>query len=401
MGSESWSGAAARLRTVPHPAWMEIDLDALVHNAAVIRQAIPGYAALGTLVKANAYGHGIEMAARAAVLGGADQLIVANLDEALAVRGAGLVAPLLVAYPIPSDGVADAVAAQLELTVSGVESARRALEGWAAARASGLDSRLDLHIEVDTGMGRGGVAPQDLVEVVQMIDAQPAVNLVGIWSHLANGRDPVLSRQQTHSFESAVAQVAATGRTIPRRHLVATEAIFAQTAPAYEMVRVGLGFYGSLGIDFEPASELADLAAELRPAMTVKARPVRLEWMAAGSAVGYGQEWIAERRSLIATLPIGYADGWVRAYWPGASALVRGTRVPLVGRVSMDSVCADVTEVGDVTPDDEFVLLGGQGNERITPNDLARLRSSIPNEVFCSFGGRLARVYRGAADIPL
>lgn len=387
---------------MPHPAWIEIDLDALVHNAGVLRQAIPAYAALGILVKANAYGHGIEMAARAAVLGDADQLIVANLDEALAVRNAGIAAPVLVAYPIPADGVGDAVAAQqLELTVSGVESARWTLEGWAAAQAWGLEKRLDLHVEVDTGMGRGGVAPQDLVEVIQMIDAQPATNLIGIWSHLANGRDPELSREQTRRFESAVAQVAATGRTIPRRHLVATEAIFAQTAPAYEMVRVGLGFYGSLGIDFEPAAELADLAAELRPAMTVKARPVRLEWMAPGSAVGYGQEWIAERRSLIATLPIGYADGWTRAYWPGASALVRGTRVPLVGRVSMDSVCADVTDVGEVSIDDEFVLLGSQGTGQIWATDLARLRGSIPNEVFCSFGGRLARVYRGADDIPL
>jgi alanine racemase len=123
--------------------------------------------------------------------------------------------------------------------------------------------------------------------------------------------------------------------------------------------------------------------------------------MAPGSAVGYGQEWIAERRSLIATLPIGYADGWTRAYWPGASALVRGTRVPLVGRVSMDSVCADVTDVGEVSIDDEFVLLGSQGTEQIWATDLARLRGSIPNEVFCSFGGRLARVHRGADDIPL
>ena len=378
---------------MPHPAWIEIDLDALVHNAGVLRRAIPDHTALGILVKANAYGHGIEMAARAAVLGDADQLIVANLDEALVVRNAGLAAPVLVAYPIPPDGVADAVAAQLELTVSGVESARRTLEGWAAARATGLEARLDLHVEVDTGIGRGGVAPQDLVGVVQTIDAQPATNLIGIWSHLANGRDPELSREQARRFEAAVAQVAATGRTVPRRHLVATEAIFAQTAPAYDMVRVGLGFYGSLGLDFEPAAELADLAAELRPAMTVKARAVRMEWMPPGSAVGYGQEWIAERRSLIATLPIGYADGWVRAYWPGAEALVRGQRVPLVGRVSMDSVCADVTDAGDVNTEDEFVLIGGQSTERITPNELAGLRGSIPNEVFCSCGGRLPRDY--------
>ena len=376
-----------------HPAWIEIDVDALVYNAGVLRRAIPSHTALGLLVKANAYGHGLEMAARAAVLGDADQLIVANVDEALTIRRAGLAAPVLVAYAIPPDGVADAVQAELELSVTGLDSTRRTLDAWAAARARGLQGRLDLHVEVDTGMGRGGVAPHDLVDVVRQIDSQPDTNLLGIWSHLANGRDPTTSQEQTKRFEEAVSQMAATGRTVPRRHLVATEAIFAETAPAYDMVRVGLGFYGLLGLDFQPAPDLLDLAAELRPAMAVKARPVRLEWMPRGAAVGYGQEWRAERRSLIATLPIGYADGWSRAYWPGAWALVRGRRVPLVGRVSMDSVCADVTDATDITPDEEFVLLGAQGGDHITANDLARLRNSIPNEVLCDFGERLSRVY--------
>jgi alanine racemase len=122
---------------------------------------------------------------------------------------------------------------------------------------------------------------------------------------------------------------------------------------------------------------------------------VRLEVLPAGASVGYGGEWTAERRSLVATLPLGYADGWTRAYWPGASALVRGRRAPLVGRVSMDSVCVDVTDVGEVTIDEEVVLLGGQGAERVTPNELARLRGTIPNEVFCSFGPRLPRIHLG------
>jgi alanine racemase len=245
-------------------------------------------------------------------------------------------------------------------------------------------------------MGRGGVAPDALNEVVRLIDAARATQIAGIWSHLADGRDIALAGAQTRRFEAAVAAVAATGRSIPTRHLAATEAIFAGTAPAYEMVRVGLGFYGELGLGFEPSQAQAVLAADLRPAMAVKARPVRLEVLAAGASVGYGAEWTAERPSLIATLPLGYADGWTRAYWPGASALLRGRRVPLVGRVSMDSVCVDVTDVtdmGEVTMDEELVLLGGQGAERITPNELARLRGSIPNEVFCSFGPRLPRTY--------
>ena len=385
--------------TVAHPAWIEIDLDALVHNAQVLRRAIPATASLGVLVKANGYGHGLEMAARAALDGGADELIVANLEEGLEVRRATLDAPVLVAYPIPTDGVEEAVAARLELTVSGLDSARRLLGALNRPRARADDPQLKLHVEMDTGMGRGGVAPADLLEVVRMIDARPEISLSGIWSHLADGRDAAASGKQARRFEAALELVAASGRSIPFRHLVASEAVFAATAPVYDMARVGLAFYGELGVDFEPAPHLAALAGELRPAMTVKARPVRLEWMAAGSSVGYGGEWTAPRRSRIATLPIGYADGWARAYWPGASALLSGARVPLVGRVSMDSVCADVTDVASVTSDDEFVLLGSQGEESITATDLARLRNSIPNEVFCSFGGRLSRIYHQADDM--
>ena len=170
------------------------------------------------------------------------------------------------------------------------------------------------------------------------------------------------------------------------------------------MVRVGLGYYGELGLGVEPRPELAGLASELGPAMTVKARPIRVEALSAGATVGYGGEWRAERPSIIATLPIGYADGWTRSSWPGASGLLRGRRVPLVGRVSMDSVCADVTDVavdGEVTLDEELVLLGGQGAARITPGELARLRGTIPNEVFTGFGSRLPRVYLGEEAVPV
>jgi alanine racemase len=381
-----------RLSPLRHQAWIEIDLAALAHNARVLRRAIPAGARLGILVKANGYGHGLEMAARAALTGGADQLIVAALNEGLALRRAGIDAPVLVVYPIPVVAVAQAAEARLELSIGGSEGLRRLLAAW-ADRAAGSPAGLHLHVEVDSGMGRGGIAPGGLVEAVRLIDAAPGTTLAGIWSHLADGSDASVSGEQTKRFETALAEVAATRRALPARHLVATEAIFRGTAPAYDMVRVGLGYYGELGLGVEPSAEMATLAAALRPAMAVKALPVRLEPMPAGAAVGYGGEWVAARPSLIATLPIGYADGWVRAYWPGAEALVRGQRIPLVGRVSMDSVCADVTDVAGVTLDDEFVLLGAQGDERISPSELARRRKTIINEIFCSFGARLPRVY--------
>jgi alanine racemase len=378
-----------RLSSLRHQAWVEVDLAALAHNARVLRRAVPSHARLGILVKANGYGHGLEMAARAALDGGADQLVVATLDEGLALRRAGIDAPALVVYPVPPAAVELAVAAQLELSITGLAGGRRLLDEWRARRAVG---RLTLHVEVDSGMGRGGVQPDELLELIGLIEGAPATQLAAVWSHLADGSDTNFSREQVRRFDAALEAVAATGRALPPRHMLATEGIFCATAPAYEMVRVGLAFYGELGLGVEPAPAMAALAAELRPAMAVKARAVRLEEVVAGATVGYGGEWRAERPSLVATLPIGYADGWVRAYWPGAETLVRGRRVPLIGRVSMDSVCADVTDVDGVTLDDEFVLLGRQADERITPGELARRRNTIINEVFCSFGPRLPRV---------
>ena len=367
-------------------AWIEIDPAALTHNARVLRRAIPSSTRLGVLVKADGYGHGMAIAARAALEGGADLLVVATPDEGLALRRAEPDADILVAYTIPPDGVAEAIQARLEASVGGVDATRRTLD--AAAAAGGV---LRLHVEVDSGMGRGGVTPEDLLDVVTTIDASPAVELVGIWTHLANGMDSAPSQRQIETYEAALAAIAATGRALPTRHVAASEGLFVETSPPYDLVRIGLAYYGTVGVGIEPTPAMATLATDLRPAMTVAARPVRVEEAAAGTTIGYGSEFTTTRASRIATLPIGYADGWTRRYWPGAGALVRGRRVPLVGRVSMDSVCADVTDVDGVTADDTFVLLGAQGDLRITVEELALLRGTVANEVFCDFGPRLAR----------
>lgn len=381
------------------PAWVEIDADALVHNARVLRRATPPEARLGLMVKADGYGHGLVPAARAAVEGGADLLMVATLDEGLRLRAAGIDAPALVVYPVPPDGVGDALDANLQLSVAGLDSTRRLLEALRVRQPLAPRAVLELHVEVDTGMGRGGVAPADLATVLELIDAAPATRLVGVWSHLADGQNAAVTTPQVERYEAALASMAAAGRPTPLRHLIATEPLFAETAPAYDMVRIGIGYYGELGLGYEPTPRMAPLAAELRPAMAIHARPVRLERVEVGTPVGYGQEWRAERPSLIATLPIGYADGWSRRSWPGAEALVRGRRVPLVGRVSMDSICVDVTDVDGVSVTDTFTLLGADGDERIRASDLARLLGTIPNEVYCSFvGPRLGRVVRGAAE---
>ena len=180
---------------------------------------------------------------------------------------------------------------------------------------------------------------------------------------------------------------------LPPRHLSATGGLFAARASLYEGVRIGLGLYGLMPEGFPVGESAKSAFAKLRPAMSVKCRPLRVESFPAGTPVSYGGLWTADRPSRIATLPIGYGDGWARAYSPGASALVRGHRVPLRGSVAMDAVMADVTDVGDVGGDDEFVLIGAQGESEIVTNELARVRTTIPWEIVTSIAYRLPRVY--------
>lgn len=372
-------------------AWLEIDAGILRHNARTLRHAIPATTALGLLVKANGYGHGLVVAARAGVAGGADRLIVVSIEEALELRAAGIDVPILVVYALPDAALETAALAGIEVSVSGPDVVDRAVEAWTTVAGRLPDARLAVHLEVDTGMGRGGIAPADVLAAIEAMEAAPRIDLVGIWTHLADGSDPERSARQVERFEHACAAIVASGRSLPVRHIAATEGLVCETSPTLDMVRIGLGYYGELGVDVVPSPAMSPIAADLRPALAVKARPIRVEDLAAGSSVGYGSEWTATRPSRIATLPIGYADGWTRAYWPGSDVLVRGRRVPLVGRVSMDSVCADVTDLPGVTPEDEFVMLGAQGDERIGAVELARRRGSIPNEVLCDFGPRLAR----------
>lgn len=378
-----WSAHAVRL---------EIDLAALAHNVRVLRRATPQSAELGIVVKADAYGHGLVMVASTAAAVGADRLIVATFSEGLAIRDAGLKLPVLVVYPVPPLAIAMAARADLSVTVSGIESARALTDAWRRTRPA-TGEPLQVHVEVDTGLGRGGASPDGVAAVLAALREAPGLDIAGVWSHLADGTDPEATAAQTAGFRAAMSRMHASGLAGVTRHLVASDGFFAATAPVLDLARIGLAFYGELGLHARIAPCRAEAAATLRPAMTLKARPVRLEWMATGSTVGYGGEWRAERPSCIATIPVGYADGWKRGLWPGTEVLVGGRRAPLAGRVSMDSICVDVTDVGPMALDTEVVLLGAQGRDRITVNELAARAGTIPNDILASLGPRPPRVY--------
>jgi alanine racemase len=373
-------------------AWLEIDLASLRHNVGVIRRVVGASVAVAPVVKADAYGHG-SVAVAPALADVSDALCVATLDEALALRVHGVKGRIIVLYAVPLDGVADARAQAIELTLMSAQHLHSVRDQTAD------DSRtLGLHLAVETGFSRGGLTVADLVAVAAEVQADPHTVLMGIWSHLASASDAEPSRLQAHRFEEAISALVSSGASSPQRHLAASEGIFAATVPSYDLVRPGLAVYGVLDGAMVIAPHTEEEALALRPAMALKARAAAFSDVPSGGAVGYGGHWQASRPSRVAILPLGYGDGYARSSQPGAEVLVRGQRVPLVGVISMDAVAVDVTDIPAVGYEDEFVLLGTQGGQSVSAGELARQRNTIAWEVLCGMAARLERVYNRSAD---
>lgn len=344
--------------------------------------------------------------AAALVEAGADGLCVATLDEGLALRAAGIETRISVLYPIPPGRGPDAAAARLDVAVGDEGQLRELLSalaaGPAAARVGAAPARhpwpLGAQLEIETGLGRGGVAPARVVAVAAGIAESGAAVLNGVWTHFQATEDAERTAAQIGRFDAALAALAEAGITVPRRHVAASGGILVEGVPRYDAVRPGLMTYG-IAPDELPRSLLPPAAAALRPVMSLRARPVRVADLPEGHGISYGPTFVTRRPSRIATLPLGYGDGWSRSLSNRAGALVRGVRVPLVGNVAMDAVMADVTDVPGppVGLDDEFVLIGEQGEERITVPELAQARTTNSWEVVTTMSARLARVYHAAA----
>lgn len=402
---------AAALPPVPRTAWIEVDLDRIASNLRAVSAALPPGVTIEAVVKADAYGHGAEAVSVAALAAGATGLAVATLDEALELRAVGVDAPLMTLFPIPPDGVVEAARAGVAIAAGDPTLFDRSLAAY--ARAVGGDpggpGSLAVEICLETGLGRDGLFAAEAVAASRAIAAQPGVRLAGVWTHLQAPDNPTITARQLDRFVAGVASMAAAGIPVPRRHVLASGGIFAEVplargvgagrVPAFDGVRLGLALYG-----FVPDGQTADpgaatTVAALRPALSIRARPVRVADLDPGEGVSYGPDFVTTRRSRIATLPIGYADGWPRGLSNRAEALVRGRRVPLVGRVAMDALMADVTDVAGpaVTPDDEFVLIGEQAGASIPAGELARARTTITHEVVATLSRRLTRVYTASA----
>jgi alanine racemase len=390
--------ARAGLPPLRRTAWIEIDTAALVANLAILRQ-LSGGGLIYPVVKADAYGHGMVPVARVLAAAGADALCVATLDEALALRDAGVDTRILVLYPVPADGLAEA--ARRNITVAaGAGTMLADVLAMLARRTAGAP--LTIELEVETGLGRGGVRPPDAVAAAEAIVAGGAT-LSGVWSHLQETEVASITTAQVAAYEDALRRLRAAGISVPIRHLAASAAVVLQAVPRYDAARPGLATYGLIPDELAAAGlgldELAPAARALRPVLSLHARPVRVVDLEAGHGVSYGPTWRASRPSRIATLPVGYGDGWARTLSNNADVLVRGVRAPVVGNVAMDATMVDVTDVPGPLVDvaDEVVLLGRQGDLEIAAGEVARRRNTNSWEVVTAMSGRLTRVYDAPA----
>lgn len=361
--------------------WAEIDLAALERNLARVRAAAGG-AEVMLVVKADAYGHGAVPVAWHLLGHGVRSLGVGDSAEALELRRHGITAPILILGAIVRGEMEQVVRGGISVTVHTLFRAR------ALARAAEkMGSRVKVHLKVDTGMGRLGCAPERAPALAREIERSPHLELEGIATHLASpGPEGVKETERQLARFRRVLDVLKTEGIEPRwRHALASGGLLAAPPGEFNLVRPGLAVYGLSPHDRVPGVE---------PALTWKTQIVYLRDHRKGARIGYGGTWRAPGRCRIATLPVGYNDGYRYALSDQAHVLVRGRRAAVVGRVSMDYVMVDVTDVPDADVDDEVTLVGRDGAETITVADLARWADTIPYEILCGIGRRVVRTYR-------
>jgi alanine racemase len=359
------------LRNSIRPTWVEIDLRAFDRNVQSIVDRLEGGSKLIAVVKADGYGHGaVQLARRCEELPVA-MIGVALLEEAVELRRAGITLPLLVFGALSEGQVVEACEHDVIVGIPGPETLANA-----AKVARERDVRV--HVKLDSGMGRMGLVEAELADAVELIRAAPRLKVEAIYSHFATAdEDHPLTEEQRARFRTLVETLREAGLDAPLHHFANSAATLRGLVEPGDFVRAGIALY------------------TIEPVMRWRTEIVRLKELPPGHAIGYGATFHTRRPSRIATLPVGYADGYNRLFSNRGEVIVRGRRAPIVGRVSMDLVTIDVTDIADAAVGDEVVLLG----DGITVEELAAKLGTISYEVFCSVGARVPRVYLDGADI--
>jgi alanine racemase len=366
-------------------AWAEVHTGLISHNVAIVAQRTAPVQ-VWAVVKANGYGHGSVPAAQAALAGGATGLCVAIVDEGVALRRAGITAPILLLSEQPPELSDLIVGYQLTPTVTTTRGA-----AVLAASASAADQTVKVHIKVDTGMHRVGVAPNEVASLASFISSYESLTIEGVYTHFAVADDPshVANAVQLSAFNAVLDGLSSRGINPPLVHAANSAAALANEPSRFTMVRLGIAMYG-----LRPGPGVAELCAGLIPAMSIKARVSAVRWVEAGEAVSYGLVRPLTKGSLIATVPIGYADGVPRALGrTNIQVLLNGVPRSFAGTITMDQLMIDCESDSSVTVGDEVVLIGKQGEHSVTADDWAEALGTIGYEIVCGISPRIFRRY--------
>ena len=377
---------------MPVSTWVEVDLDRFAANLREIRACVAPGRDIFLVVKADAYGHGaVEMAAAAAAKG-VSILGVATLHEGIQLRRAGSTLPIVVLSPLLSGEIREAVAHGLDPTVCDLAFAQALSD---AARAADRPQRI--HVEIDTGMGRIGVREDEAEAFLAAVTALPGLRLASVFTHLpdGDGEDLSFSQDQMARFRALLARLEARGIRAPRVHAANSAGTVNLPESWFDWVRVGLLAYGH-----QPPHSRAPIALE--PVMSFKSRLVQVRDLPAGVPISYARTYVTPRPTRTGVVAVGYGHGYSWLLSNRGHMLVRGRRVPILGRVTMDLTMVDVTDVPDASVGDEVVLFGEQGDASLTLEEVASGSETIPYEIMCTIGKRVTRIYvRGGRPVRL
>ncbi len=362
-----------------------VDLECVRHNVVALRQRLGRGCSLMAVVKADAYGHGAEPVARAALEAGATTLGVATVGEAALLREAGFECPVVVMGPLTGAEIVTAIDAKAEIFIWSLPFIRNLM-----SVAHALDASLRCHVKIDTGMRRLGLYPRHLVEFLDLIETSPEIELAGVATHFATADedDDDFFNYQLRTFQDAQQTVLTTGQ-MPVFHAANSAATLRRPDSHFGMVRCGIAIYGLSPFQGDAVAD------GLRPALSLTSYLADVKELAEGDRVGYGGTWMAPSRTSIGIIPIGYGDGFNRRLSNRGRVLVGGKSYPVVGRVSMDQITVDLGQNPEASAGDEAILIGVQGDEAIFAEEMAASLETINYEITCNLSQRVERRYTG------
>lgn len=363
--------------------WVEVDLSALASNYGFIKSRLPKSTKVMAAVKANAYGHGIVEVSRKLIECGIDYLGVACIDEALTLRKHFARKPVLNLGVFLRQDIATVLENNITVTVADLSAAKTL-----NALAGRLKKKARVHVKIDTGMGRLGVWHEEAEEFIIQLCSLANLIIEGIYTHFPSAdSDEAFTKSQITAFCVLVNRLQIRGVSIPIKHAANSMAVIGFKDAHFNLVRPGLALYG-----LHPKDELSG-KIDLRPVLSFKTKVVYLKKVAKGRSISYGRTYVTDKEAVIATLPVGYGDGYNRLLSNKGHVIIKGMRCPVVGVVCMDQTMVDVSRIKGIRIEDEVVLVGSQGSGKIRVEDIAALCRTIPYEVVCWISPRVPRVY--------